>query len=69
MEVLAPEPSEGGDYLKIHMGHLGFAVFYVAGMLVRREGPFLLLLDLFFHLLSSLGPHCLEPPVLQISRL
>lgn len=64
-EVLGPEPSEGGEYLRICMGQLGCAVFLVSGMLVRREGPFLLLPGLFVHSLSSPGPHCLEPSVLE----
>ena len=64
-EVLGPEPSERGEYLRIHVGQLGFAVFLVSGMLVRREGLFLLLPDLFVRSLSSLGPHCLEPSVLE----
>lgn len=64
-EVLGPEPSEGGEYLRILMRQLGFAVFLVSGMLVRKEGPFLLPPDLFVHSLSSLGPHCLELSVLE----
>lgn len=66
MEVLGPHygsPQKWEKYLKIHMGHLAF--FLVAVMLVRREGPFLLLPDLLFHLLFSLGSHSLELSVLE----
>lgn len=60
-EILGPEPSGRGEYLRLHRGEISFAVFPEPGMLVRRERPFFLLIPgLFSCLLFSPDLHHLE---------